>query len=80
MNRATRRRTATIDTVKAAVEGTASQVNGTLAGFAQKSGMALVQTLEAWGVQHVEPMKRRVNVAVGVAVLALVVAVVGLFV
>ena len=55
-------------------------VTDTLSGFTQKSGMALVQTLEAWGVQHIDPLKRRVNVAVAVAALALVVAVVGLFV
>ena len=59
---------------------TAARVNATLSEHTQRSAVGIANTLTAWGERHVEPVKRRANVAVALAVLALVLAVVGVVV
>lgn len=59
---------------------TEARVSNALQRHTLRSAEGLAATLSAWGTAHVLPVRFRANLALVVAVLALIVAVVGVFV
>ena len=77
MNREQRRRCARVEEVQTALQKQADGVNDGLRGFTERMAAGIDGTLVAWRTANVDPLRRRVNAALAVAFLALVVAVLG---